>query len=108
MKLELQERGSILDANTDELLSEEDEGEFDEQSESASQEYQQELGDFGKRTAENETTVASIDHDKDDLNGEDNIQQKVKNVKKPKRTEYKVIRQVIIFNKLLVIMLIQI
>lgn len=108
MKLELQERGSILDANTDELLSEEDEGEFDEQSESASQEYQQELGDFGKRTAENETMAASIDNDKDDLNGEDNIQQKVKNVKKPKRTEYKVIRQVIIFNKLLVIMLIQI
>ena len=89
MKLELQERGSTLEENTDELLlSEDDEGEFDEQSESASQEYQQELGDFGKKTAENET----IDNDKGDLSGEDNIQQKVISVKKPKRTEYKVIR----------------
>ena len=88
MKLELQERGSILEEDTDELLSEDGEGEFDEQSESGSQEYQQELEDFGKRTAENET----IDNDEDDLSGEDNIQQKVKNVKKPKRNEYKVIR----------------
>ena len=94
MKLELQERGSTLEEDTDKLLSEDGEGEFDEQSESGSQEYQQELEDFGKKTAENET----IDNDKDDLSGEDNIQQKVKNVKKPKRNEYKVIRQVIVFN----------
>ena len=84
MKLELQERGSTLEDDTDE----DGEGEFDEQSESGSQEYQQELEDFGKKTAENET----IGNDKDDLSGEDNIQQKVKNVKKPKRNEYKVIR----------------
>ncbi|KAK2550969.1 Methyltransferase-like protein 17 [Acropora cervicornis] len=89
LKLELQERGSTLEEDTDKLLSEDGEGEFDEQSESGSQEYQQELEDFGKKTAENET----IDNDKDDLSGEDNIQQKVKNVKKPKRNEYKVIRQ---------------
>lgn len=88
MKLELQERGSTLEEDADELLSEDGEGEFDEQSESGSQEYQQELEDFGKTTAENET----VDNDKDDLSGEDNIQQKVKNVKKPKRNEYKVIR----------------
>ena len=88
MKLELQERGSTLEEDTDELLSQDGEGEFDEQSESGSQEYQQELEDFGKRTAENET----IDNYKDDLSGEDNIEQKVKNVKKPKRNEYKVIR----------------
>lgn len=88
LKLELQERGSTLEEDTDELLSEDGEGEFDEQSESGSQEYQQELEDFGKKTAENEI----IDDDMNDLSGEDNIQQKVKNVKKPKRNEYKVIR----------------
>lgn len=88
MKLELQERGSTLEENTDGLLSEDGEGEFDEQSESASQEYQQELGDFGEKTDENKT----INNDKNDLSCEDSIQQKVKSVKKPKRAEYKVIK----------------
>ncbi|XP_068723173.1 ribosome assembly protein METTL17, mitochondrial-like [Montipora capricornis] len=92
LKLELQERGSIFDNKTDEV-SDGEEDEFDDQTESMNHRHQQEIkGDIGETDIKETSLRTGINDDENDLGGEDNTRQNVKTMKKPKRAEYKVVR----------------
>lgn len=87
LKLEKEERESILDDNSSEVsedeISDEEEYQRDEEPELTSQ------VDEEKGSTENITDVGTEETNK---NGAENVEQKIKTIKKPKKAEYKVIR----------------
>lgn len=87
LKLEKEERESILDDNSSEVsedeISDEEEYQRDEEPELTSQ------IDEEKGSTENITDVGAEETNR---NGEENVEQKIKTIKKPKKAEYKVIR----------------
>ena len=88
LKLESQESGSIFDNNNDEI-SEDEEDENDEETELINTRDEQEQCDdddsegVGKKDSNTESGSKETDN---------NIEPKIKTMKKPKRAEYKVIR----------------